>query len=546
MRDSIAGRLDLGGVTFDADRLTLRDVKLYTPEGELVAEVKRVTTTLEVRALLRNQVRLSDVEVVEPHLFLVQDERGLNLSRAVAPKTPPKGGAPAKWRVEVRGLALAGGLVDYRSPARRLTADRLTASGSADVTTTPLHLEAELLLKGGLNPSPHKGAATAQPVELRLTAKNPRAAQLEATVALAVGRSHLDARVTLPELELKTPGLVAHPETVRAFLPDWPVKVPLSAEGRLSRRDGAVTLRAGKAVVTAAGAWDLDAERVDAFDLAVKDLDLAELIEGGKASRIALAARGSLKDARADTLTGTATVTGTWATPEARELAKVTVAATAKGGAVELRQLDATLPGLTLTGGGRGTRRELALTAHADVRDLSELSAVISEFTGAQVPLSGNGALDLTLTGSVAHPGVKAKGRLAVLRVDSVAADALDVDVNLPDVTRPLDTDGVLSARRLRVGERAFDEVTAKVTTQGRQLDAELTMRGLGDLSALHDAIAADGEIESAGPAGAEVPAAVDEALDRELRLALERHAANAREDDRRRLDRARARDHEI
>ena len=81
---SLQGRLEVGklSVTGNLD-LVLEDVKLFTPEGELVAEIARVTADPSVWAVPSGKVVLSSANVERLRLYLKTDERGLNLTRSL-------------------------------------------------------------------------------------------------------------------------------------------------------------------------------------------------------------------------------------------------------------------------------------------------------------------------------------------------------------------------------------------------------------------------------------------------------------------------------
>ena len=68
------------------------------------------------------------------------------------------------------------------------------------------------------------------------------------------------------------------------------------------------------------------------------------------------------------------------------------------------------------------------------------------------------------------------------LRRYGVQVERMQIDADVPDLTRPLDTDILLHASRVRLGERAFEEVTVDFYTHGRNLDLDLATKGMGDL----------------------------------------------------------------
>jgi translocation and assembly module TamB len=123
---AIAGRLTLDRFAFGGDRLTLEDVALYDPDGQLVGRVARVDLGFSPLALLRRRVAVQRLEIRRPELTLVADQRGLNLTRALAPRHPPParpaartapaGGGP-RVAIDVDKLVVSDGSIDYRSAA---------------------------------------------------------------------------------------------------------------------------------------------------------------------------------------------------------------------------------------------------------------------------------------------------------------------------------------------------------------------------------------------------------------------------------------------
>ena len=129
VNSQIAGHLTVTSLRLQGWRLELRGVTLRTPDGEVVAEAAEVEVTARPLALLRSRLQLERVALEKPVLRLVQDERGLNLQRAVAARIPPKptvpkdqgGSGPSTLSLSLDALVVRGGLVDFRA---RLPQDR--------------------------------------------------------------------------------------------------------------------------------------------------------------------------------------------------------------------------------------------------------------------------------------------------------------------------------------------------------------------------------------------------------------------------------------
>ncbi|GMU60553.1 MAG: hypothetical protein AMXMBFR34_23160 [Myxococcaceae bacterium] len=491
LKENLAGRLEFERFELSGSTLTLAGLKLYTPEGALVAEVQSLTAEVALVALARRSIHLRHVEVDAPRLYLVQDGRGLNLSRAVAAKhqaaTAPASEKPEplRWRLQVDDFSLAHGFVDADGLGPRMTADELQLGGKLG-----LHLDT-LRSDGALHLTGRTTSPLAAQLKVDVTAdssKGPTAAD----VALTLGDSGLRASAELPTLELGLRELTLTPQTARAFLPSWPLRVPLYATATGSPRRALVQARAGDATLDAAAAWSAEPPAVESFSLALARADLAELLGAQQHSVLTVTAKGGLPDARPESLTGAAAVTATWDAPGPGRLARLTLAAKAAKGAVTVETLSVEAPGVTAEAKGRASLKALDLSGALTARDLSELARAVSAFTGSDLPpLAGAGSLSLAVTGPTRHPAVKAVGHLSTLRVASLSADSIAVDADLPDVTRPLDTDILLEAKQVRVGARALNEVRLDFLTRGRELDVDFTTRGLGDVT-LH----ATGELD--------------------------------------------------
>jgi hypothetical protein len=116
----IEGHLDIGRLAFRGDRITLWDVALRDPEGEPVAFVARLEVEVAVARLLRRELCVKAIAVETPRLDLVGGSRGLNLSRATAPRTKaaptprkPKAGDQEGWVVRLEHFSLTGGAVTF-------------------------------------------------------------------------------------------------------------------------------------------------------------------------------------------------------------------------------------------------------------------------------------------------------------------------------------------------------------------------------------------------------------------------------------------------
>lgn len=479
-RGSLAGRLEAKGLQLSGHHLVALGLELFTPEGELVASIARLEADVDLAALASQRLHLARVSVQSPKLFLKEDERGWNLSRALAAKapptpTPPGSGGPNRWVIEVEGLTLLDGLFDLEQEERRLTATQLAAQGNARVRLEPLEVTSELSLHSQLT------APLEERLEAELTATPSRGPQQYA-VRATLGGTKLRGRLELPQLAVELEEVVAAPRELTAFVPGWPLQVPLHARGGLSPTQAVLELQAGRGKATLDAQFDLDARRVERARLKAEGLDLKELVGAPLESQLDLDLEGAVADWRLETLEGRAQGHARWET-KGQPLARARLAATASKGAVHVQELHVQSPGVVLAARGTASPEVVSLNGALEAKDLSQLARTLRTFAGLDVPgLAGQGQVQLSVVGPVRGPAVKAVGRLQHLSVAGLDAEQLDLDVDLPNLLRPLDADALLSARRIRFGERAFDEVKLEASTHGRELDVDLSTKGLGDL----------------------------------------------------------------
>ena len=166
VNDAIAGQVALGRFAFGGDRLTLENLVIYDPEARPVAHVARIDVVFSPLALLRRHVEVAALNIRRPELALVQDARGLNLMRALAPRQTAapgagEGAAPdaggRRGAIDVRALSVTDGVIDYRSSsgagaggaARHVHVAELSINGSASLSDDRLAADAAVKMRGG-------------------------------------------------------------------------------------------------------------------------------------------------------------------------------------------------------------------------------------------------------------------------------------------------------------------------------------------------------------------------------------------------------------
>ncbi len=514
--EQLSGRLELGGLDLSPGGVVLTDLKLYDPEGELVAEVARVTARLKMGALVRQHVDLTSAKIERPRLYLAQDERGLNLSRALEPRNP-KPEEPAQGRgslrLDLRELLLEDGYVDFRQeveegPERHVRLEDFDARGSAHYAAATQGFGANLEATGGL------ARPVAGPVRLSLKGGGEEGA-LQADVDLEAAGLVLDASgdVKLPpeaapgQPEGKLRGKVAlrrlsaPPEFLKGFVPTWPLVVPVSLEGTASL-DGDLArvdalAKAADATLGVKGDLDLEHLRTSGFTAKARDVDLSKLVaEGPKTNLFAdLTARGG--GTSLETLDGEVDLTVSPSEYQGQPLGPVELEASAKDGQYLLSRLQVLLPGASLRAQGQGTQEKLRMDGSLTAGNLTLLSRALSKLLpGTVPPMSGNGSLDFVVEGPLRTPGLEAHGGFTSLTYgDTLALKDLTVKVELPDVTRPLDTDATLVVSELRTGGRSYKDLAATIATRERKLNATVRVQGDAQLGlALGGVVDEDGQ----------------------------------------------------
>lgn len=499
--ESLAGRLQVEELEVGLDGLSLKGVELYTPEGERVARIERLSARAKVLALARKRVQLSRVDLEGVQLWLVQDEDGLNLQRALAakvpkPEEPP--GAPSPWVVELDALRLTGGRVDFRQeggegPDRQVTLEALEAEGRARYAGPEEALSARLKLTGAVT------APVPGPLQLELEADGKGeglAAQVALTLAGLEGRAQL-SQASATERTLTLPSLSLTPEMGRGLLPSWPLRVPVRLSGTAAQKGDvwtpALELRAGKARATLSGLFDQERLRGEPLLLEVAGVDLRELLgeapalEGQAGQVVAGLTDGSQQaplSARLEvrggglsleTLSGRVALDVSASRLDGHPVGPVRLRASAEEGRVVLQDLRAVLPGLTAEARGEGDRERVAVAGKLQASDLGLLARTL------HLPvegLAGRGGLSFRVEGPTRHPGLTAEGRFGALASGGLRVSGLTARARVPDVTRPLGAQAELRADRVRSGESTYETVALTLA------------RGAGDALVLDASVA--------------------------------------------------------
>jgi translocation and assembly module TamB len=161
------------------------------------------------------------------------------------------------------------------------------------------------------------------------------------------------------EAWLELERLSLEPDTARAFVPSYPLLVPVAVEGNAQKQGDvartSLDVRAGKATVDLDGSFNLATMRTDGVTLKAQDINLAELVENGPATSIAakLTARGG--GTRLETLDGDVELDVSPSKFHQQPLGPVELRASAKDGNFQLSRLRVLVPGASLDARGQGT-----------------------------------------------------------------------------------------------------------------------------------------------------------------------------------------------
>ncbi|WP_224361711.1 translocation/assembly module TamB [Hyalangium versicolor] len=489
--EQLAGKLEAGSVDLSLSGLTLRDVKLYTPEGDLVAEVALVDARISLPPLVGQHVMLTSARLEKPRLYLVQDERGFNLARAVAPRTPkpeePDTGR-GSLRLTLKDFRLEDGYVDFEGDTaqgtRQVRLEDFDASGAASYGAAKQSFDVRLEATGGLArpvSGPVKLTLRGQGEELNISAD----ADMAVAGLVFQGRGGMrgmnEAWVELKRLSLE-------PETARAFVPSYPLIATVSVEGN-GQKQGDVartnlTVKAGSAIMNVDGSFNVATMRSDGVTLRARDINLAELMDNAAPTAIVANLNASGGGTSLETLDGEVDLTVSPSKFKGQPLGPVELHATAKDGFYTLSRLRVLMPGASLDASGQGTVDNIQVKGSMSASDLAVLGQTVGRLgPGPALPLGGSGALDFRLEGPLRTPGVELSGSFASLSYEDNVVQGLNLKASLPDVTKPLSTDASLVVDELRTGGRTFQNLTAAVTTRERELQAHVKTAGDAELA---------------------------------------------------------------
>ena len=490
----IQGKLVVTRLSFGLRHLRLEGVALADPEGATVARFKVLDVRLSPGALLHRLLHVNSIRLESPEVLLTLDPDGSNLARAIAPReegpepapSPPSKSLPVS--IEVDSVELSEGLVNFRQQSaegvRTVRVEQLALGGRASVRRSDKEIAARLTLDGRLE-APVKG-----PLHVALEASDAKGTQTAQVQAQLAGAELLgNAALTGTEqADVVLKSLKVPPAWVRAFVPSYPVSVPVVVAAHAHKEGNAASatleVSAGSGALHAEAKADIAKMEVAALTVTATNLDLSQLMEDGPRSKLAFTLTAAGGGTSVDTAHGHLDLELPPAPVRGTTLGPVRVHASAANGRYDVRELLARLPGLKLTAKGKGSLEHVALTGRLEASDLALLSRTLGGLTQQKLPkVAGIGALDLRLEGPIKHPGVYAKGGFEVLRVDANAVQGLTLDAAVPNVLKPLESNLQVNAKTVTLGARVLKDVGITLATRGRSLEVNLHTQGMADVN---------------------------------------------------------------
>src|SRR5262249_14487402 len=95
-----------------------------------------------------------------------------------------------------------------------------------------------------------------------------------------------------------------------------------------------------------------------------------------------------------------------------------------------------------------------------------------------EIVLSGNGALEVQVSGPPAAPAVRARGTFAQLGYAQHSVKDLTLSLDVPNLRRPFDVAAKLKLAELQLADRRFTQIDVNLSREFRTLIASVTAKG--------------------------------------------------------------------
>lgn len=477
---SLPGKVAVDTLSLDGTTVKLKGVSVATPDGARVLAADELTATIALRSLLSGTIRLTRLDLDGLTVVLRRDDEGLTLTRAFV-KEGPKEKKPddtgGGLKLELSALEVKRGTITYEDPERREVVSGLGGTGALALVTAPFTLDLKAALAGQLDGEP------SLPLKTEVALTTPKTDEMQLALDLRLGAALVEGlKLNLNTFAAELKKAELPPEVARRLLPTWPLKVAVKASAGLTPHAANLQVEAGAARITAKASGAPLRADLEQLELSVADLDLSELLGSGEPSKVAAQLTGSWSGTTLTEAKGNAELKATWSAPTGPPLVTADLSAAVSDGVGRVGRGNVTAPGVEVTLAGVMSPSSLDAQGTLVARDLSKLERLIQKFApSAKLQLAGSGRIAFTARGQPASPTLTAKGHLDGLRVATLSALRLELDLDVPNTRRPWESDGTIKAQRLAVGGITLDALGVAVHTERRRLDVRLDTKGLGD-----------------------------------------------------------------
>lgn len=455
--EALLGDAHVRSIRLCGARLSVEGLSVNDAEGEPVAKVKRVDVRIAPLALLSNTISVKRVYIDTPEVWLRQQDGVWNFSRVAKPSEEEEEPAAADegegdWKFELADFRLDRGSIRLRDgdSGRRvsLTGLDIESKGAYAAEAAQLELlvkaQAEELLTG--------------PVHLELFALK-KGAEVEGKVNFRAAASELRAEGRLDDKSghVELASLVLSPALGRAAVPSYPVRLPISAQGKAEKRGddlrADMAFSSGSARAAIEGAANLAASKGQ-VSLDARALNFSQLLEGGPKSNVDISFHASGQGKSVEAMSGEAKLSIPPSRVEGVPFGPVRAQVLANRGEFRLAEFLANMPGLKLEASGTGSTREVDLNARLEAEDLDLFARTLGKLL--PIPVGGKGELSVTAKGPTRSPGVEARAEFPKLRVADTFARGLSVAAKLPNATQPLTGKVDFKVDETKLGETSF------------------------------------------------------------------------------------------
>jgi translocation and assembly module TamB len=460
--EEIRGTIEVGSLRLEGARIVLRDIVLRDPEGELVVRVDRLAADLKLRTLLGRRLEVRRLVIERPLVWLRQDARGVNISRALALREPavrpgpPE--EPSRWRLRLHELDLSDGVFDYviqigeRTPTL-FSVDSIEARGSGSYELGQKAFAFELDLEGeGRASTPGRvkieGHARGRGRFERGQARI-RIGELVALEAHLEGPKHLN-------IDLKR--LVVTPLLGANILPGWPLVVPVETQGVLTLRTTAVKFDLRTRVADGPGWATLEGSIAydgrsspDGLRIVARSVDPRQLLGDGPFLPLSLDLSIQPGPLTPDHLTAALALRAPQVRYRGQVFGPILVTGRMVRGVVEQLVAQATVQGAHLDLRGEGSFADVKLEGRLVISSLAAVGGVLEAVRAGAPRLAGRGSLSFSIAGAPREGlhafAVTLAGQFPRLRAGDLSLRGLRLTLRLPAAQARSARTFVLSAR---------------------------------------------------------------------------------------------------